>query len=252
MPYWKNEEECYQETKLEGKDTYTGKKVSTTWPRDKPMDQIKYESWLQKVKDPDTGNFYEQRDKNGNTIKGTGPKHLVKAIIRIRTNDNKEWLYTKGYLDGFDALGEVVRVSCTDPEIWDRVGFAYRREFDQKTMAPKSILIGPNKKETVYELPFTPDNAKALFAKRMNYTVTFIAKDARMAREVRDQTGIVSKTFELFATKPFDYLYNSDYISPQLKAELRQRAIEDGLLPREAQGQQVQQQTTAPPKGTYS
>jgi hypothetical protein len=59
---------------------------------------MKYDSWLQKVKDPDTGNFFEQRDKNGNTIKGTGPKHLVKTIVRIRTNDNKEWLYTKGYV----------------------------------------------------------------------------------------------------------------------------------------------------------
>jgi hypothetical protein len=92
MPYWKKEEQCYQETKVEGKDTYTHKKVSTTWPRDKPQNQIKYESCLQKVKDPDTGKFYEQRDSNGNIIKGTGPKHLVKTIVRIRTNDNKEWL----------------------------------------------------------------------------------------------------------------------------------------------------------------
>ena len=92
MPYWKKEEACYLETKVEGKDIYTQKKVSTTWPRDKPQDQIKYESCLQKVKDPDTGKFYEQRDSNGNIIKGTGPKHLVKTIVRIRTNDNKEWL----------------------------------------------------------------------------------------------------------------------------------------------------------------
>ncbi|MDQ5869387.1 MAG: hypothetical protein M3530_06620 [Thermoproteota archaeon] len=230
MPYFKHEEKCYEETKIEGKDTYTGKKVSTTYPRDQPLVQTMYKLWLQKVKDPDTGNFYEQRDKNGNTIKGTGPKHLVKTIVRIRTNDNKEFLYSKGYVTGFDALGDVVSESCTDPETWNRVGFAYRREFDQKTMAPKSILIGPNKKETVYELPFTPDNAKALFAKRRNDTVTFVVKDARMVREVKDPTGIVTKTFELFATKPFEYLYNSDYMTSQLKAELRQRAIDEGIL----------------------
>ena len=58
-------------------------------------------------------------------------------------------------------------------------------------------------------------------------------------------------------TKPFDYLYNSDYISTTQKAELRQQAIEMGLLPREAQAQalveqQQEGQITKPPTGTYS
>jgi hypothetical protein len=54
-------------------------------------------------------------------------------------------------------------------------------------------------------------------------------------------------------TKPFDYLYNSDYISVQQKAELRQQAIEMGLLPREAQAPSQQEgQITKPPTGTYS
>ena len=44
-----------------------------------------------------------------------------------------------------------------------------------------------------------------------------------------------------------DYLANSDYITPQQKAEIRQQAIEQGLLPREAE--QGQQTTPAPPKG---
>jgi hypothetical protein len=53
--------------------------------------------------------------------------------------------------------------------------------------------------------------------------------------------------------KPFDYLFNSDYITPQQKAELRQQAIEMGLLPREAQApSQKEGQITKPPTGTYS
>ena len=79
-----------------------------------------------------------------------------------------------------------------------------------------------------------------------------MVKDARMVREVKDATGIITKTLELFATKPFHYLYNSDYISATQKEDLRQQAIEMGLLPREARGKQQGQQTTAPPKGTYS
>ena len=56
--------------------------------------------------------------------------------------------------------------------------------------------------------------------------------------------------------KPFEYLANSEYITPQMKAELRQQAIEQGLLPREAQAQalaeQQEGQITKPPAGTYS
>jgi hypothetical protein len=43
-----------------------------------------WDSWLQKVTDPDTGKFYEQRDKNGNTIKGTGPKPVDRAKNKAR------------------------------------------------------------------------------------------------------------------------------------------------------------------------
>ena len=49
--------------------------------------------------------------------------------------------------------------------------------------------------------------------------ISFVVNDSRMARGVRDATGIISKSIELFATKPFDYPYNSDYISQQQKAE---------------------------------
>jgi len=70
------------------------------------------------------------------------------------------------------------------------------------------------------------------------------------------------------ALSAFKANFYSDYISAAQKAELRQQAIEMGLLPREAQEkvlseQQLQQQeegqggetnktTTAPPTGTYS
>ena len=61
-----------------------------------------------KSQDPDTGKFYEQRDpRTGNTIKGTGPKHLVRQIVRIRTSDGKEFLYSNGKVTGFDVMGEV-------------------------------------------------------------------------------------------------------------------------------------------------
>jgi hypothetical protein len=264
---WKKEQQCYDEAKVEGKDTRTGKKASGTWPRDKPIDQVMYETWLQKVTDPDTGKFYEQRDpKTGNTIKGTGPKHLVRQIVRIRTSDAKEYLYSNGKLTGFDVLGEVTTVTCSNPETWNRTGFAYDKQYDQKTMSMKKTIAGPNSNETVYEMPFNEKNVSILYEKRITpedlkligqrriISLSFSLKDARsgVVRDVKDATGILHKSMDLFL-KPFDYLFNSDYITPQQKAEARQQAIEMGLLPREAQApSQKEGQITKPPTGTYS
>jgi hypothetical protein len=37
------------------------------------------------------------------------------------------------------------------------------------------------------------------------------------------------KTFELFQ-KPFEYLYNAEYIPAKVKTELRQQAVAEGLI----------------------
>ena len=80
-------------------------------------------------------------------------------------------------------------------------------------MSMKQTLVGPNSKVIVYDMPFNEKNLKTLFDKRIDDNISFVVKDSRMARDVRDSTCIASKTLELFATKPFDYLYDSDYIS---------------------------------------
>lgn len=65
------------------------------------------------------------------------------------------------------------------------------------------------------------------------------------ARQVKDINCF--KTMELFQ-KPWDFLWNADYLSPQMKAESRQRAMDQGIIP--ASSPSIPQ-TTAPPKGTY-
>jgi hypothetical protein len=99
----------------------------------------------------------------------------------------------------------------------------------------------------LFEKKITPEDLKLMGQKRM-ITLAFSVKDERngVVREVRDATGILHKTMDLFL-KQFDYLANNDYITPQQKAEARQQAIEMGLLPREAQVGQ----TTKPPTGTF-
>ena len=47
----------------------------------------------------------------------------------------------------------------------------------------------------------------------------------------------------------FDYLFNANYLPAQLKAELRQQAIDKGLMPAQSQGLGQTQPKT--PQGTY-
>ena len=103
----------------------------------------------------------------------------------------------------------------------------------------------------LFDKRITPEDLKLMGQKRM-ITLSFAVKDERngVVREVKDATGIPHQTLDLFL-KQFDYLANSDYITPQQKAEARQNAIDMGLLPREAGGPEAQP-PTAPPKGTYS
>jgi hypothetical protein len=147
---WKKEQQCYDEAKVEGKDSRTGKKASGTWPRNKPIDQVMYETWLQKVTDPDTGKFYEQRDpKTGNTIKATGPKHLIRQIVRIRTSDGKEHLYSNGKLTGFDVLGEVATVNCSNLETF---GQPINISNNRGSSECPSISISNNKLHIVWKV----------------------------------------------------------------------------------------------------
>ena len=44
-----------------------------------------------------------------------------------------------------------------------------------------------------------------------------------------DHSKILSLVFELFQ-KPFEYLYNAEYIPAEVKAELRQAAVSEGLI----------------------
>lgn len=219
---------------------------------------------MAQVKDPDTGEFYKQRDKDGNIIKGPFPKHIVRQIVRIRTSDDKEYLYSNGYLIGYDVVGDPVSQSCSNPETWTKTGFKYKKEYDQVQGRVRTRIEGRNSDETVYEMPFNEKNLRTLFDKRITpedlklmgqkrmITLAFSVKDERngVVRDVRDATGILHKSMDLFL-KQFDYLANSNYITPQQKAEARQNAVDMGLLPREAGGQEVQP-ATAPPKGTYT
>lgn len=157
-----------------------------------------------------------------------------------------------GECRGYDALGNVVGLTCAKPEMWTKTLFNYERRYDERTNSTKMQTIGTLGTEDVYETPFNEKNLKELVSLRGNDSdIMFIIKDERNAKatEVRKDVNI-NKTLELFL-KPFPYLANAEYITPQQRAQLRQIAIDEGIIaPNTPLG--PQDTDTPPPKGTYT
>ena len=187
QPHWKDEQKCFDEEQIcQVIDSYhkkrlldkDGKPLMKPWPRDKPVAQIGYENWLERVVNPDTDQFYCALDKQGNPIKGTGPKHTINSIVRFRRKDGSEWLYSIGEVNGYDAFGNPAQCTLHKPETWKRTLFTHERIYDQRTNSTKLKTTGTEKQIDVYELPFNEKNLKELFSKRVNDNeVSFIVKD---------------------------------------------------------------------------
>jgi hypothetical protein len=176
-------------------------------------------------------NSIQQGTKTGSAIKGTGAKHTITQIIRLRRKDWSEFLYSLGECNGYDAVGNIVPLTCAKPEMWTKTLFNYERRYDERTNSTKVQTVGTLGTEDVYEIPFNEKNLKELISLRTNDSdIQFTIKDEAngKATEVRKDVNI-SKTLELFL-KPFHYLANAEYITPQQRAQLRQMAIDEGII----------------------
>jgi hypothetical protein len=114
----------------------------------------------------------------------------------------------------------------------------------------EKVLQGPSGSEEVYTLPFNKENSKQLFDRRQNDLINFVVKDEQTGKpfQIKDVNSL--KTFELFQ-KPFEYLYNAEYQSPQVKAELRQAAIADALIGGNISDYQPPSSSSTTAKNTY-
>ncbi len=134
--------------------------------------------------------------------------------------------------------------------IWTRTLFDHKQVYNERSNSLKVETLGIFGTEEVYEMKFNEENLKRVFDQRINDDqVTFTLKEevTGKAVSVRPEPNI-NDTLKLFQ-KPFEYLFNADYISPQQKAELRQQAIDAEIITRSTP---LVSQSSAPPKGTYS
>jgi hypothetical protein len=237
-PGFKLEEECFSKAIIkdidQNKSKFKKKSIldqegPMTWPREKSAKETAYERFLEQAINPKTGEFYPQKDNDNSAIKGTGASYYITDIYRIRRADGSEFLYTKGRVDAFNSLGDPVNHSVSKPEIWTKTNFSYKTEYNDKTKQLEKVLQGPSGSEEVYTMPFTKENLKQLFDRRQNDLINFVVKDEQTGKPFQVKDVNSQKTFELFQ-KPFEYLYNAEYIPAEVKAELRQAAVSEGLI----------------------
>ena len=126
--------------------------------------------------------------------------------------------------------------------------------WDPKRKAIVKNCTGPGSSETVYTLEFNEANLKQLFDKRENDHIMWVVKEEQsgLAKQIAPEPNI-NDTYKLFL-KPFEYLFNGQYISAEMRAQYRQAAIDAGLrnpVPLTTTATTTTT-TTTPPKGTYS
>ena len=136
---WALEEKCFTDTlmppvKVQDRETKRSRWVRKPWPRIKPIEQRGFESFYSKIIDPATGKSYEQRDSSGNVIKQSDElsplRHIVHTIVRLKSVDGNEYLYTLGHLHGFNSFGDHVSYYVHKPEMYNKTFFDSQRRYD--------------------------------------------------------------------------------------------------------------------------
>ena len=203
-----------------------------TWPRMKETTEVVWEKFLTTVSDVSSGTFWPPRDSQGNIIpKNDGRPncdYYVHTIIRFRTISGEEFLYSQGYVIGYDAAGSEVREFISKPEAFQMTIFDMQRVYDQETKTFYETCKGPREVYDEYELLFRPENVQMLYEKRDKsrkaQQFQFIVKDEQSGMDVSVRWSSVEDSLKLFKEKDFKYLFEGNYIPQAIKEEMRARA----------------------------
>jgi hypothetical protein len=96
---------------------------------------------------------------------GPACRHVVHTIIRLRSLDGSEKLYSLGELIGYDGASIRRSIGCNKPETWESVKFGYEKTYNQKTRRFDIYSTGPLGNEIKYLLEFNSQNFDRLFEK---------------------------------------------------------------------------------------
>lgn len=186
------------------REQYTKVKTSKgkSWPRAESVLEKQYQIFITDVVNPKNNCFYLPLDENNYPISmpdnGPACRHVVHTIIRLRSLDGSEKLYSLGELIGYDGASIRRSIGCNKPETWESVKFGYEKTYNQKTRRFDIYSTGPIGNEIKYLLEFNSQNFDRLFEKtwdgknpyfkpnrrNSNKRVTLIVKDEQSGTAV--------------------------------------------------------------------
>lgn len=216
MPNWKKEEECFANEKMDD---------GRPFPRQKPLAQTAYETWLADVVNPINKEYYEFNMPDGTKKKA---RYEITTIIRKRLPDDSEKLLTIGKLIGYTALGDERERGIRHPEVWQKTEFNHATSVDPNN--PNRLMtktVGPKPMKEIYELDWNEENLNKLLEQRINNHVDLIVKESK-AVSVKQAT--YEKTVKFFKTNTFEYLYNAEYITEDQRKANIEMAKRQGLI----------------------
>lgn len=249
MPRWEIEEKEWntevptRDMKVHNLESNRSKTVQISgFPRLKPIAQISWEKFYSSIVEPTSGMFYPERDLQGNIIEPTdgGPRArvIVSQIVRLKSVTGEEYLYTIGSILGFNSLGVLVSYPYYKKEVHTRTLFRKNRFFDSRSGHMTERVDTPIGQQDQYLLKFSPSAVDDLFSltirndtpliyrrdkhKTPTNPCTFIVKEEQSGIAVQVEYSDINTTLGLFKNKPFYYLFRAEYISPQVKAAMKE------------------------------
>ena len=156
-----------------------------SWPRIKsPLERV-WEKFYSSIVEPFSGDFYPERDLQGGVIEpsdgGPRARYIVSQIIRLKSVNGQEYLYSTGTIFGFNGLGALISFPCYKPETFMRTFFDKERSYDTKTGRIVEKVKSPKGQQEQYLLPFSPEAVDELFAKtiKKNTPQVYLKKERR-------------------------------------------------------------------------
>lgn len=170
------------------------------WPYDQPVQERAYNELLKKVVDPSTKEYYRSED-------GKEPHKEITQIVRIRTLEGHEYLYSKGFVKFYNMYHDPTVEVCDMPEAYLHTNFLHETHPD-KEGHNRRFTTGIAERVLRYDLQWNADNIDLLLEKKSPRGCSLTVKDELSGRvkECRD--------VEMFKTKPFEYILEDLWQTP--------------------------------------
>jgi hypothetical protein len=174
------------------------------WPYDRPVQERAIETLFKDVVDPSTQEYYKSKE-------GEAPRKYVTDIVRIKTLEGKEFVYSNGYVKFYTMFGDLKVEVCNKQEAYEHAIFLHETRPDPKDGHIKRFTMGIEDRVMKYDLPWSAENIDKLLENESPRGANLTLWDERK------QQGKGCTDLEMFKTRPFNYIYNDEYLTPEQK-----------------------------------